>query len=614
MAYTLQMPSAYYVMAKISVSTDQKLYSPFKLFSDFFRDLVSEEYGRFTPVKAEDNDFSLDSIYDKQNEDKTPFKYHIVGFIVALFQSMVTIKQTDLTRPWLQCQLSNSTITYLPMSIADGKNHLENLRENPSRSDDGKNLPFVFFVDECQLTNDREKREFRLLRNIMRCLRVCFVGMGTNTGACNFTDTISSCGSRKTVGVWCHLIHKLPKIAVPVLDEVQEYINVVLSNYNREGRHTALNSVFMNNFFDFFRNDRPLFLHYASELIERLLADYPDYPCVKFFWDVMDGLCKMFFDAKNGTSSSFIPGQLAYFSAKYWRGIALVNDIEFETKKPGSKINIPRDELMFGHPELVNKHLAKIAIPSDAGDNNAFVLDLFVEKETNPKLWTTDTRITNTGLVYKSKNNSISKPFLHFSNYSQFTDEPIAGIAFSLTGKSFQPDLTTLAALIEILKNPGKTPFLKDISKYNGRLLEIVTTTACMVSSHTLGFQGIQMSGWLPRLFDELSFFRFGDSVKYKSILVDSDEFISSWGATMIPYCCPQVSGSFSIPIIQKINEISNDCEVGVVHSNILQSQESRDFYLQIRNRDETYTTFLNGRCKMWAAKFGIAESAKCNR
>ena len=105
------------------------------------------------------------------------------------------------------------------MTIPEGEAELEKIRNAFAK--DGEIVPFVVIFNECKLDGELFRNLFRFLRNIMKSLNICFVGMGTNVDVCNFTGTYTN-SSRINVGVWCHLIFKLPKIAHQVLENTKK--------------------------------------------------------------------------------------------------------------------------------------------------------------------------------------------------------------------------------------------------------------------------------------------------------------------------------------------------------------------------------------------------------
>ena len=202
-------------------------------------------------------------------------------------------------------------------------------------------------------------------------------------------------------------------------------------------------------------------------------------------------------------------------------------------------------------------------------------------------------------LEYKTKYDGMTEIFYHFSRYNDFNDEPIVGLAFSMTRRSYPPKYTTFSALIPISKTPNYQPFLYGRFAYNGYLLEVATTTACVVSSHAKGFCGMSIAEWLPIFFDELNFFEFQSVSTDGSKLIDSVHFTNNWSTTHIPYFCPQVSGTFSRDVVSKITALFPKCKLGVVNSNIGNEYGPRDFFFEMDN-----TVILNGECKMWGSSF----------
>ena len=166
----------------------------------------------------------------------------------------------------------------------------------------------------------------------------------------------------------------------------------------------------------------------------------------------------------------------------------------------------------------------------------------------------------------------------------------------------FPPNHSTLNALATILEAPDLHSYQQYRHAYNGMLLEVAATTACIVASHKKGFYGMSIAEWLPLFFQELNFQDiFRNPNKLTCSLLDSDEFIQDFSDIHIPYFCPQVSGKFSTEIREKIERIHEQPKLGSVFSNKGAENKSRDFHF----KDIKGHCFLNGECKLRKESFG---------
>ena len=87
---------------------------------------------------------------------------------------------------------------------------------------------------------------------------------------------------------------------------------------------------------------------------------------MNFFLDVLGELCSTFYSAKKDDIISFLNGQLAYFSSKYWKSDSSTIEISIEKNGKREKLSIDKDEFVFCHSALVNNHLAMVGTPSNS--------------------------------------------------------------------------------------------------------------------------------------------------------------------------------------------------------------------------------------------------------
>jgi hypothetical protein len=93
-----------------------------------------------------------------------------------------------------------------------------------------KNVPIVF-LDEATGGNDRSKAYIRLMRNILRCIGVVAILMGTNSCAGNLiTYSTASRGDKK---LWCFLITKLPRLTAETAEVIMLNQAFALMKQNR---------------------------------------------------------------------------------------------------------------------------------------------------------------------------------------------------------------------------------------------------------------------------------------------------------------------------------------------------------------------------------------------
>ena len=619
-AYTLSVPLIYLLMEKGEISAEQALNKPFKNISDKFREIYEEECKQYLQ-KFTSAELGIEGLKAAKDAVNSEYKFCTLGFIVTLLRIMVELRKTQNEIHWLELQWNITKFKYLALSINEAIEELHSIRSCMLEGD--RNLPFCFFLDECKI-DDEKRNHFRFIRNLMRAVKICFIAAGTNAGSCNFADEVSAGRSRDTPGVWCHLIFRLPKVANTVLSKVKEDSKALCRDYcikkgYGESKCKSIENL-LDSVLDTFQWDRPLFLHYAFAKISELFKSDLDFSSDDFFWDILDYIFITFTTAKNSATPNNTNGQFAMITAMYWKGLPLDKSGSSSEDQPkNDEVIVFRSDIIFCKPTLVHEHLALVGVPSIIlrGGNN--ILDFYVKMtETaipNSASSTEDSASSTEDSVpiaqdsapkFKKEmslycklpptDNPRSKRqqyFHHYSRYSNFNQEPIAGLAFTPACGSFPENSSVMNAMYDIMTRPDFVGYLYRHEAYNGHLLELATTTACIISSHWNRFAGINFIEWLPRFFDELRFCFPSDP--RRSILVDSDEFCGNWNNIHIPYLTPQVSVKFDETLISQFRNWNANVKVGEMRANVSSFEKSRDF--SIRSSEEV---LINGECKLW--------------
>ena len=488
------------------------------------------------------------------------------------------------------------------MSINAELGELEKLRTQLSVED--AQLPFVIFMDEFQDESIGGKRLFTFICNIIRALRICFIAIGTNAAATNFSDYSTENPSRDK-NVWSYLIFQSPGIAVDVFEDVKRETKETLSYYHSKDENLLLTEQFMDDFYNLFKQSRPLWLHYAFDSMWTLMQkNIPYASLVDFFWPCIWYIRNVFFACKGMMDDLANIGYFTCYSASYWNQIFAIlenEDNELETDK---KKRLLDQRNLFGDTDLLNGHMAYVGIPADAELKYGDSIIALVTK-TGDITETRDCSFQRRNFGYISKNDARVKPFDLYSYFRSINDEPILGLILSVALLPFQPYLSTFAALFAIVTNTNGSFLSRNLGPDNGQLLELAVPVACIVLSYRNGFKGTSISEWFPKFLNELRFFSYmyDSECMITNTLVDSEEFIADWSHLHIPYLCPQMSAGFSREIEEKFKVIDPEAKFGIINSNIDETHESREFSLVYDGKH-----LINGECRLRNKELNVSD------
>lgn len=585
LAYNLCMtdiPTLYFVYSCNGNSPTQTIYRPFQSISEHLIKSINEDLRHLnvTILKGSIKPSKVDTFHLNLIETEYPFtvEYRTVDYICTLFEEIFRIRRENPGMTWLDAQTRIQKIKIGKISIAEGSQRLDDLRESEYC------IPLVGFVDEAVLKSgdrvgsirdDWKSSEIIFLRTILRLLNVLPCLAGTEATSSDFCGMRSHCSRVDGVtSIWCGCIRDLPGHS---RGRFQATSSAVRRKFGRDANiETIINYLESSS-----QYENPLLIDFAFDFLLIEVSQTHDLDLCELLELLLIYVFRSFVRAKQ-SPELFTDGQVSYIFSYSWKEGKLIPNLCSES--------------------TINRHLGQLAAESVEEKEPHFYLQLqaidSLEKSSARDI-TSSSNITYSNILesrpiyvhpYKpnlrgqSKKDTITVPFEPSSTFVAFKDAPFTGLVLfglnsSMVDSSgfYQPFVSGSESDTEYFRRPSIEAVIRHTlvnrnagKEYwlSGKFLECLYTTAALVASRANGLTGCPLLTFLVHFIRELTPSRTDMRKFFQSLpvleLPKSKTIIQDFKDRIIPLVSPMAVNEWPADTVELLQKASSSmCRLG---------------------------------------------------